>query len=187
MKDIYMSSREELHAWLELHHVDGAGVRLVFDKGTTRTLPYDAIVEELLCFGRIDSKPGRVDAQRSKLRIAPRNPKSNRSKINKERVETLIREGRMQAAGIRMVEKAKQEWTRDALNGVENLLIPGDLQQAFKHYSHAQSNFEAFPKSVKRGILERILNAKKPETRAARIEETARLAQENVRANQRRK
>jgi uncharacterized protein YdeI (YjbR/CyaY-like superfamily) len=57
---------------------------------------------------------------------------------------------------------------------------PPDLEQAFS----SQANFEAFPRSVKRGILEWITLAKKPETRAKRIKEPAWLAAQNIRANQ---
>jgi uncharacterized protein YdeI (YjbR/CyaY-like superfamily) len=67
---------------------------------------------------------------------------------------------------------------------VEALEVPDDLEQALKGFPNASANFAAFPRSAKRGILEWIVQAKRPETRAKRIEETARLANENVRANQ---
>ncbi len=67
---------------------------------------------------------------------------------------------------------------------MEALEIPPDLAEALRAYPHAKQYFEAFPRSVKRSILEWISNAKRPETRAKRIAETARLAETNVRANQ---
>jgi uncharacterized protein YdeI (YjbR/CyaY-like superfamily) len=74
-----------------------------------------------------------------------------------------------------------------ALDQIEALEIPSDLEQMLATYPPAQQNFTAFPRSVKRGILEWIASAKKPETRLKRVEETARLAAENKRANQWRK
>lgn len=90
----------------------------------------------------------------------------------------------MEAPGLEMVAQAKTSGTWDALNDVENGVIPEDLQQALSQYAHAEDNFGAFPRSVKRGILEWIFNAKRPATRQKRIEETARLANDNIRANQ---
>lgn len=90
----------------------------------------------------------------------------------------------MTAPGLEMVAQAKTSGTWDALNDVENGVIPDDLQVALAQYPEAEKNFGAFPRSVKRGILEWIFNAKRPETRKKRIDETARLANGNIRANQ---
>jgi uncharacterized protein YdeI (YjbR/CyaY-like superfamily) len=66
----------------------------------------------------------------------------------------------------------------------EALVVPPDLARALAAYPHAAANFAAFPRSAKRGILEWIVQAKRAETRDRRVAETARLANENVRANQ---
>jgi uncharacterized protein YdeI (YjbR/CyaY-like superfamily) len=93
----------------------------------------------------------------------------------------------MMPAGLAKVEAAKQEGSWNALDAIEALEIPLDLEQALTAYESAKQNFEAFPKSAKRGTLEWIAAAKKPETRAKRIQETAQLANEDIRANQWRK
>ena len=93
----------------------------------------------------------------------------------------------MAPPGPAKIEAAKQDGSWSALDAVEALEIPPDLAAALAANPTAQSYFETFPRSVKRGILEWIANAKRPETRASRVEETARLAAENVRANQWRK
>lgn len=77
--------------------------------------------------------------------------------------------------------KADGSWSR--LEQIEALIFPTDLAQALARNSNAAANFDAFPRSAKRGILEWIMQAKRPETRAKRIEETARMAAENRRAN----
>lgn len=82
-----------------------------------------------------------------------------------------------------MVAIAKESGTWDALNDVENLVIPTDLKQGFTRNKAAQKNFENFSRSSKRGILEWIFNAKSSLTREKRVQETVRLAGLNLRAN----
>lgn len=67
---------------------------------------------------------------------------------------------------------------------MDQLIIPKDLKDTFKAYPGAAKNFDAFPPSTKRGILEWIGNAKTPATRTKRLIETASLAAKNIRANQ---
>jgi uncharacterized protein YdeI (YjbR/CyaY-like superfamily) len=147
-------------------------------------MTYDEAVAEALAFGWVDSKPGKLDDERTMLYFAPRKPGSGWSRPNKERVERLIAEGRMAPSGLAKVEAAMADGTWTMLDTVENLEVPDDLAAEFNKYPDARANWDAFPRSVKRGILEWIIQAKRPETRAKRVEETALLAQENERANQ---
>lgn len=89
----------------------------------------------------------------------------------------------MTPAGMSMVTLAKKTGTWDALNEVDELIIPTDLQKLFDKNERAFTNFSAFAPSAQRGILEWILNAKKPETRLRRITETVSLAEKNIKAN----
>ena len=179
-------SRAAWRAWLERHHTQTDGVWVItFKKATGKfRLEYDEMVEEALCYGWVDSKPGKLDDERTMLYFAPRKPGSNWSKPNKERVAKLLEAGLMRPPGLAKVEAAKRDGTWTALDGVEALEVPADLERALKALPNAFEHFVAFPRSAKRGILEWILNAKKPETRAKRVEETATLAAENKRANQ---
>jgi uncharacterized protein YdeI (YjbR/CyaY-like superfamily) len=118
------------------------------------------------------------------LWFAPRRPRTGWSRPNKERVERLLRVGLMQPAGLARIEQAKADGSWTSLDAVEELELPSDLTKAFAAFPLAERHFLAFPRSVKRGILEWIHTAKKAETRAARIAETARLANSNERANQ---
>lgn len=182
---MYCKDRAVWRAWLAKHHTEPKGVWLVYDKqqSSVRALTYDAIVEEALCFGWIDSTSGRVSETQAKIWVALRNPKSNWSKSNRERVAKLSKAKKMHASGLVLVRLAKQTGTWDALVDVQNNVIPPDLAAALAKNKKAQNFFQAFPPSSKRIILEWILNAKKPEIRATRIKETVKLAVQNIRAN----
>jgi uncharacterized protein YdeI (YjbR/CyaY-like superfamily) len=180
------ASRAEWRAWLAENATTAPGIWLVSFKkatGEPRIEEGDAI-EEALCFGWIDSLPRSLDERRSMLLMTPRKAKSNWSAINKERAARMIAQGRMTALGQEKIEDAKANGPWDALNEVDALTIPDDLAAAFALVPPAADRFAAFPRSAKRGILEWIVNAKTPATRARRVEETARLAAENIRANQ---
>lgn len=179
-------TRAEWRAWLEQNHTRAEGVWLIsYKKATGKPrFEYDEAVEEALCFGWIDSKPNKLDDERSMLWFAPRKAGTGWSKPNKERVEKMLKARLMAPAGLAKVEAAKKDGSWAALDAVEALEIPPDLAKALKANKTAKAYFEAFPRSVKQGILEWILNAKKPETRAKRVEETVRLAEKNIRANQ---
>lgn len=179
-------TRDAWRAWLEANHARTEGVWLVtYKKASGRPyLGYDPAVEEALCFGWVDSKPGKLDDERTMLYFAPRKPGSGWSRPNKDRVARLTAAGLMAPAGLAKVEAAKADGSWAALDAVEALEVPPDLAAALDANEAAKTHYEAFPRSAKRGILEWLSNAKRPETRAKRIEETVRLAAENVRANQ---
>ncbi|MBC8076817.1 MAG: YdeI/OmpD-associated family protein [Chloroflexales bacterium] len=183
---VHPLTRAAWREWLEEHHARAEGVWLVSYKvasGKPR-FTYEESVEEALCFGWIDSKGNKLDDERSLLWFAPRKARTGWSKPNKERVERLVAAGLMRPAGQAKVDAARQDGSWSALDAVEALEIPPDLAVALAAYSQAAAHFDAFPRSAKRGILEWIVSAKTPATRAKRIAETARLAEENKRANQ---
>ena len=132
----------------------------------------------------MDSKPQKLDAERSLLWFAPRKAGSGWSRPNKLRVDRLLGAGLMAAAGLKKIEQAKRDGSWTKLDAVEDLVVPQDLAAALADYPEAAANFAAFPRSARRGILEWIGNAKTAPTRAKRVEETARLAGRNERANQ---
>ena len=183
---VHPRTRAEWRKWLKQNHTRAEGVWLIsYKKATGKPrVEYDVAVEEALCFGWIDSKGNKLDDERSMLWFAPRKARTGWSKPNKARVEKLIAAGLMAPAGLAKIEAAKQDGSWNALDAIEALEIPPDLAAALSANPIAQQHFDAFPRSVKRGILEWISTAKKPETRAKRVEETARLATENIRANQ---
>ena len=183
---VQIESRGEWRAWLEKNQDRDNGIWLVTFKKHCgeKYVPYDDMVEEALCFGWIDSVTRKLDDDRTMLWLSPRKSGSGWSKLNKERVERMMAAGLMAPPGLEKIQAAKQDGSWHALDAIEALEIPPDVDAALASYPSARGNFDAFPRSVKRGILEWIANAKRPETRAKRIEETARLAEDNIRANQ---
>lgn len=181
---ITVSSRAEWRAWLAAHHGRPEGIWLVtWRKGEGRPhLPWGEIVDEALCFGWIDSLPRKLDAERTMLLVSPRRPGSRWSAVNKIKVERLIEGGLMTPAGLAKIEAAKADGTWCALDEVCALKVPADLAAALAANGEAATRFAAFPPSARRGILEWIAGAKRPETRSKRVAETARLAAQGVRA-----
>lgn len=179
-------NRAEWRQWLQENQGREKGIWLVTYKKSSGKprVEYDEAVEEALCFGWVDSKANKLDEERSMLWFAPRKARTGWSKPNKERIEKMLAAGLMAPAGLEKVEAAKQDGSWSKLDGVEALEIPADLRLALDSNPPAAANWEAFPRSTKRGILEWIVQAKRPETRAKRVEETARLAAQNLRANQ---
>jgi uncharacterized protein YdeI (YjbR/CyaY-like superfamily) len=172
--------------WLEENHQSKENIWLIIFKKASGipTITYKESVDEALCFGWIDSKGVKRDETSYYQFYSKRNPKSNWSGVNKAKVEVLIAEGKMRPAGLEMIELAKRTGTWTALDSAIRLEIPPDLLNALRQYADAERNFEAFPKSTKRAILEWISAAKQSATRQKRVEETAKLAQQNIRANQ---
>jgi uncharacterized protein YdeI (YjbR/CyaY-like superfamily) len=172
--------------WLEQNHEREGGVWLVSWKKHTgkADLSYDDAVTEALRFGWIDSKGSALDDNRSMLWFSPRRKGSAWSGPNKSRVARLVREDRMAPAGIRSIETAKADGSWSRLDEVEKLIVPDDLAAAFAEHVGSREQWDGFPPSARRAILEWIAQAKREPTRAKRVEETARLAAKGERANQ---
>ncbi|HNR55264.1 MAG TPA: YdeI/OmpD-associated family protein [Flavobacteriales bacterium] len=185
LEQMEVTTRAQWRAWLKMHHTRTTGVWLVYWKKehAGRHVGYAALVEEALCFGWIDSTARALDADRSMLHLCPRKPKSVWSKVNKERVERLIRSRRMARAGLRAIETAKANGSWNALDAVEALHIPEDLERAFKRNRTARKHFDAFPPSARKFILHHITSAKTKSTRDARIAKVVAKAAKGERLN----
>lgn len=181
-----VASTDELVDWLSQNHESSPGAWVVFHKkGTGSPAPtYDEIVRTLLCFGWIDSVPGKVDERRVKLYVSPRKPNSAWSASNKVRVEELISSGLMKPRGLAAIEIAKANGSWSRIDSAQNAEVPDDLSAEFTKFPGSQDYFDAFPRGVRKQILEWISLAKTEATRSKRVEETAQLAAQNIRANQ---
>ncbi len=183
---IHPATLADWRAWLAAHHTRPDGVWLITYRRATgqATFTYEQAVEEALCYGWIDGHTKTLDEARGMQWYAPRRAGSVWARSNKERVARLIADGRMTPAGLAKIEAAKADGTWALWDSVDTLAVPDDLAAAFATYPAARANFDAFPRSARHAILGWIATAKRPDTRARRIAETARLAQDNIRANQ---
>ena len=186
IKTFFAKDRKVWRQWLEQNHESQKSVWVILSKkdSSTPSASFDEVLEEGLCYGWVDSKSNKRDEQSYYVYYAKRNPRSNWSKVNKEKVERLIKDGKMAPSGWEMIKIAKESGTWDALHDVDHLIEPPDLIKALKSQPTAMKYWKAFPPSIRRGILEWIFNAKRPTTRAQRINETATLAENNIRANE---
>lgn len=159
-------------AWL-VAHADAPGLWLKIakkDQGVV-SVSYPEALDVALCHGWIDGLKRSCDAQYFLQRFTPRRPRSVWSKINIGKVEALIAAGRMRAGGMREVEAAQADgrW-QAAYDSARNIEVPDDLAAAFKKNAKARKFFEQIDRTNRYAVLWRIQTAKKPETRAARIE-----------------
>ncbi len=169
-EEVEVRSRAELRDWLGANHARPTGVWLVHHKKSSpHYLPMGEIVRECLAWGWVDSLSRGKDGTRTMHWIAPRDPNSNWSRINKDIVAELEAVGLMTAAGRALVEAAKANGSWTALDDVENLVLPDDLRSAFDHAPGTEDVWNDWPRSVKRAALEVLLNAKRPATRQSKI------------------
>lgn len=174
-------TRADLRAWLAENHARHGSLWLAtYKKHHPDYLAYEPMVEELLCWGWIDSVTRALDADRSMLLISRRNPKSAWSAINKAHVERARTSGAMTPAGEALITAALANGMWSFLDDVERLECPPDLTQALET-TGTSAFWAALPRSVKRGSLEWLKTAKTPETRAKRIADITGSAAQNLR------
>ena len=166
-------STDAWDAWLAAHHADSPGLWLkIAKKGAAgRTISYSQALDVALCHGWIDGQKGRHDDEFWLQRFTPRKPASKWSKINTERAEALIASGRMRPAGLREVERAQADgrWEQ-AYESQSRVTVPEDLARALAANERARAFFATLDSANRYAILYRIGTAKKPETRARRID-----------------
>ena len=170
--------------WLEDNHRTASGVLLIYKKKNAPGpgLRYEEALDEALCFGWIDSQVWSLDEDRRMQLFTPRRPRSAWSKRNKERVARLTEEGLMAEPGLEAIRLAQSNGAWTALDRVEALEVPEDLARALDRSPEARHNFDAFSPSARKSYLYWVEGAKRPETRARRVDDVVRLAAANVRS-----
>lgn len=184
-KTTHPKTRIEWRKWLEKNHSSSPGVWMIYYKKETGKREFNMAdaVEEALCFGWIDSIAQKLDDERTMQKFTPRKSNSVWSKINKQRIEKLIEQKLMNAAGLSKIEQAKKNGSWDALTSsdfhAENNSLPDDLEKILHKNKKALENFQAFPQGYRKRFLFWIDSAKTPGTRAARIKQTFLMAVAN--------
>ncbi|WP_242107321.1 YdeI/OmpD-associated family protein [Luteimonas aquatica] len=159
-------------AWLAAHAGDkGVWLKIAKkDAGATSVRIAEAL-EIALCHGWIDGQRLACDERFYLQRFVPRRPRSLWSKINVGHAERLIAAGRMQAGGWREIEAAKADgrW-QAAYEGSATMQVPAELAAALAGNRKAKAFFEALDRTNRYAVCWRVHTARKPETRAARVE-----------------
>lgn len=171
---IAFTTPADWEAWLEENHAQPTGIWQKFAKKGTgvTTINYAQALEAALCYGWIDGQVAKLDETYYLQKFTPRRPKSVWSKINVAAVERLIEAGKMKPAGLRAVEAAKADgrWDR-AYDPPSKVTIPDDLQQAIDANPAAAVFWATLNRSNRFAVIYRVKDAKRPETRARRIEQ----------------
>jgi uncharacterized protein YdeI (YjbR/CyaY-like superfamily) len=169
---IFFQSAADWEQWLDANHEGARGVWIrVAKKGSgIASVTTAEALEAALCFGWIDSRREALDDDYFLQRYTPRQPRGRWSRINREKVERRIAEGRMRPAGLAEIERAKAEgrW-HAAYDGARVATVPDDLRRELDARPAAKAFFDRLSSQNRYAILYRLQDAKKPETRARRL------------------
>jgi uncharacterized protein YdeI (YjbR/CyaY-like superfamily) len=178
MKELYVKSSREWREWLVKNHDKSQGVWLIYYKKESgkQSLTYEPSVEEALCYGWVDSIIRRIDNEKYARKFTPRKDESNWSELNKNRVQKLIKEGRMAGPGLEKVKTARFKGTWDQPDRPDiEFKIPVEFRNALDKNTRAKKNFDHLALSYKKQYIGWISVAKRAETREKRITESIRL------------
>jgi uncharacterized protein YdeI (YjbR/CyaY-like superfamily) len=169
---LQLASEAEWEAWLGAEHGSSDGVWLKFAKkgSGVETVVYAEALDVALCYGWIDSQVARLDERFYLQKFTPRRSRSKWSRINRDKIEELKKQGRMRPAGLEQVELAKAEGRWDAAYASPaNVEMLPDLQAELDANPRAAAFWETLNKSNRFAILYQLQDAKKPETRVRRL------------------
>jgi uncharacterized protein YdeI (YjbR/CyaY-like superfamily) len=172
---VHAKTAAEWGRWLRDNHDKARGVWLVTynaASGKTR-LAYEDSIPDALCYGWIDSVNKPLGDDRTMLLFTPRRAGSGWSRTNKVRISRLLKEGRMEAAGLAKIAAAKRDGSWTLLDSVEALEVPNDLRKALG--ASGMRTFEALTPGRRKEHLRALVTAKRPETRAKRIADIVRV------------
>lgn len=165
-------SAREFEDWLAAEHASAPGLWLkIAKKGAEApTVDYQQALDVALCYGWIDGQKKAFDESYWLQRFTPRSGRSKWSMINRDKVAALIERGAMRPAGLREVERAKADGRWDAAYaGQRTATVPDDLAEALAANPAALAFFGTLTGQNRYAVLYRVQDAKRPETRAARI------------------
>ncbi len=177
---VEITSFKQLRDWLSANHLQQESIWLVTHKKhmSDKYVSTNEVLDEVLCFGWIDGIRRKLDENRTMQLIAPRKAQ-HWAKSYKDRVDKLTKAGRMHPAGLEAIAVSKRNGLWNFMDDVDALIKPDDLVEALEAHPPAIQHFDAFGDASKRFALRWIKLAKKPETRAKRIQQTAILAANN--------
>jgi uncharacterized protein YdeI (YjbR/CyaY-like superfamily) len=169
---VLFATPAKLETWLEANHSDSEGLWLKIAKrgSGVDSVTFGEALELALCFGWIDSQKRGLDEKHFLQRFTPRRPRGRWSRINRDKVESLIAAGAMRPAGMAEVEAARADGRWDAAyEGQRNAKVPDDLQRELDDNEVARKFFTSLDSANRYAIVYRLNDAKKPETRERRL------------------
>ena len=181
---MYFESAVEWRKWLHNNHETSEGVYLILykiDHGK-KSMRWEDAVKVALCYGWIDSTVKSLGDGKRRQYFCPRKSKSVWSKLNKTYIKELSDQGLMHSSGRAKIQQAIDDGSWTALDDVENGVIPKDLQKAFDKNPKALDHYNQFSWTYQKSYLYWLNQAKRPTTRAKRIEEIIDLCENNIKA-----
>jgi uncharacterized protein YdeI (YjbR/CyaY-like superfamily) len=178
---IPFASAEAWEAWLEENHAtsDGLWLKLARKDSGIETVSFAEALDVALSYGWIDSQANGFDDHYWLQRFTPRRQRSKWSKRNRDKATRLIAEGRMKPAGLREIERARADGRWDAAYDPQSTAtVPEDLRRELEKDEEAKMFFATLDSANRYAILHRIQDAKRPETRALRIEKYVAMLRE---------
>ena len=165
------TSAAAFERWLKSNGAKSPGIWIKFAKKASgiRSVTYPEALEVALCWGWIDGQRQPFDGDWFLQRFTPRRSRSPWSTINRDKALALIECGRMTAAGLAEIERAKADgrW-KAAYAGSRMSTLPADFKKALKARGLWEA-FEILDRANRYAFLYRLQTAKKPETRARRM------------------
>ena len=183
-KEFYFKSSKDWRKWLSKNHQSNEGIYLIFYKVSCEeaSMRWEDAVKVALCYGWIDSTVKSLGNGKRKQYFCPRKPKSVWSTLNKNYVKELIKNNLMHESGFQSIKIAKENGSWTALDDVENLVVPPDLEKAFNKNQKAFDNYECFAPSYRKSYLYWLNQAKRETTREKRIAEIIDLCNQNIKS-----
>ena len=164
--------RGDWAAWLDNHHAKSPGLWLRIAKKTAeiRSITYPQALDVALCYGWIDGQKKTYDEFSWLQKFTPRGARSIWSVNNREKAGELIKNGQMTPAGLKVIERAKEngQWAA-AYASQSKITLPEDFQAELENNAKANAFFTALNSANRYAILFRLQTARKPETRAKRL------------------
>lgn len=172
-EEIFFATRKDLRNWLAKNFAKAEGIWAVHYKKSSGLgdLSWEAIVEECLCFGWIDSLPGKVDETKTKIYISPRKTNSGWSRRNKDLLIELQKSGLISKPGLEAIERAKSNGSWERFDMAEALEISSELQLVFDKDPKFFSKWKALSEAKQRQALQLIYDAKTEATQQKRIQD----------------
>lgn len=183
-QELYFKNDKEWRKWLSKNYNFSKGVYLIFYKveNPEPSMRWEEAVKVALCYGWIDSTVKSLGNGKRRQYFCPRNPKSVWSALNKKYIQELTENNLMHESGLKIIETGKQNGSWTALDDVENLIVPKDLQVEFDKNKTAFHNYKNFAPSYRKSYLYWLNQAKREATRQKRIAEIINFCGQNIKS-----